>query len=120
MSIYARGGTAFRIIHQSTAPSFMMGATDVFASTAASFESTGIREWQGASSRTFRVSESAGGDYYMNFGTSDVVAASSDSILMLGGTVEIFYVEPSRTHVAIKSASTSTGVQVNITLGYGG
>lgn len=120
MSVYGRGGTAFRIIHKSTAPSFTMGSTSVFDSTSTSFESTDIREWQGASNRTFRVSEKAGIDYYLNYGSSDVTAASSDSLHMLGGTVETFYVEAWRTHVAVKSASTSTGVQVNITLGYGG
>lgn len=114
-----RQSYAFRPIRGTTAPSFEIGATNVFASTASAFQSTGVsRIWAGPI-RTIRVAEDKGIDYHLNWGSSDVVASSSDSLLILGGTVETFHIEPNLTHVAIKSLSTSTGAKVNVTLGYG-
>lgn len=88
------------------------------ASTSALFalEATG-REWQGPSGRAIRVASLASDDYYINFGSSTIAASTATSLLVLGGTVESFMLDPSDTYVAIKS---STDVLVNITLGYGG
>jgi hypothetical protein len=111
---------SFHRVVGTTAPSFTMGATDVFASTASVLESTALgRQWQGPSGRVVRLAEDKGIDFHVNFGTSTIIAASTDSMLVLGGTVEDFKVEPSDTYIAIKSVSTSTGAVVNITLGYG-
>jgi hypothetical protein len=111
---------SFHPVAGTTAPSFLAGSTAVFASTANVLESTAIgRVWQGPASRTVRLAEKNNDDYYVNFGTSTVVAASSDSILVLGGTVEDFRVEPSATYIAIAAASTTAGAEVNVTLGYG-
>ncbi len=104
----------------STAPSFRVGATNVFTSTATAFESTAIgRVWQGPGGRAVRVGEENGRDYYVNFGSSLIAANATDSILILGGTVETFSLRPSDSYIAIKSVSTSTGAVVNVTIGYG-
>lgn len=110
----------FRPIRGTTAPSFEVGSTVVFASTASALESTALnRVWAGTQ-RSVRLAEDKGIDAHINFGSSAIVANSSDSILYLGGTVEVFHVEPGLTHMAIQSVSTSTGARVNVTLGYGG
>ena len=110
----------FRAIRGTTAPSFVAGGDAVFVSTASALESTALlRVWSGPQ-RSVRLCESSGVDYHINFGSSTIVAASSDSIKVLGGTVEVFHVEPGHTHIAVNSVSTSTGAAVNVTLGYGG
>jgi len=102
----------------STAPAFQVSGT--LASTANALEGAN-RKWQGASGRTIRFAESSGIDYYVKFGSSTVVAAATDSMLLLGGTVQdLKQPKPSDTYVAIKSISTSTAAVVNVTLGYGG
>lgn len=103
----------------STAPSFQSAGS--VASSANALESTAIgRTWDGPASRAVRVAESSGIDYYLAFGSSTLVAVSSESMLVLGGTVEIFHpIVPSITHIAILSVSTSTAAEVNVTLGYG-
>lgn len=111
----------FRPVQGTTAPSFEAGASNVFLSTANALESTGLgRVWSGGASRSVRLSEAEGIDSHVNFGSSTITANSSDSICFLGGTVEVFHVEPRQTHIAINSVSTSTGVRVNVTIGYGG
>lgn len=111
----------FRPVQGTTAPSFEAGASNVFLSTANALESTGLgRVWQGGASHSVRVSETSGIDYHVNFGSSTITANSSDSILVLGGTVEVFHLEPRQTYIAINSVSTSTGARVNVTPGYGG
>lgn len=110
----------FRPIRGTTAPSFEIGATNVFLSTASAFESTGLnRVWSGAQ-RSIRIAENAGIDAHVNWGSSTITANSSDSILFLGGTVETFHIEPGHTYIATNSVSTSTGAKLNVTLGYGG
>jgi len=103
----------FRPIN-STAPSFRVSVTN--ASTLNALESTSLREWPNPANRTVRVSSIEAGDYSLKFGTSDAVAASTDSMMVLGGTVEVFEVLPSHTHIAMHS---STDVTVNVTLGKG-
>lgn len=110
----------FRPIRGTTAPSFEIGATNVFTSSASVFESTALnRVWSGAQ-RSIRLAEKEGIDSHVNWGSSLITANSSDSILFLGGTVETFHIEPAHTYIAINSVSTSTGAKVNVTLGYGG
>ena len=110
----------FRVIRGTTAPAFEVGATNVFVSTASAFESTALnRVWAGPN-RSIRLAEKDGIDYHYQTGSSSVEANSSDSTLVLGGTVETFHIEPAHTHIAINSVSTSTGARVNVTLGYGG
>lgn len=102
----------------STAPSFEVESSATSVATA--LESTAVnRYWRhGPGSRAIRLATGSSNDYYYSLGSSLAVAASSDSVLMLGGTVEIFTpVKASVTHIAlITTGSTAT---VNITLGYG-
>lgn len=99
---------------ESSSPSF--DSTSGSASQAYALESTGLREWQGPSSRSVRVASKGADDYRLAFGDSTIVAESSGNMLVLGGTVETFRVGPSDTHVAIAS---STDVEANFTIGYG-
>ena len=101
---------------ESSETSFMMTITT--ASTFQFLESTGIRQWSGGPlGRSVRVSEISGGDYYLKFGSSTVTAASTDSMLVLGNTVEVFQpVKPSFTCISMVS---STNVSVCVTIGYG-
>lgn len=86
-------------------------------STANALESTGKREWSGASGRAVRLAETGGADVRIKFGTSDVVAASTDSMLFLGNTVEVFPLfKPSFTHLAVYSSTTTT---LNVSIGHG-
>lgn len=90
------------------------------ASSANALQSSGVREWiHGPSGRALRFAESSGTDYYIELGSSTVTAASSKSMLMLGGTVEIVRVQPNQTYVAIQSASTTVAAAVTVTLGRG-
>ena len=103
----------------STAPAFEAQSSFTNAQLHA-LQSTAIgRQWAGPSGRAIRLAESSGLDYFAVTGTSDVVAASTDSILFLGGTVETIYPNPKDTHISLLSLSTSTAPAVNITLGYG-
>lgn len=108
-------GRPFQIVN-STDPGFnsTSGSSAQYA-----LQSTAInRYWQVPSNRAVRVSSIAGDDYYLVFGSSlTAVCGTTNGILLLGGTVESFYVRPDQTYVAIKS---STDVTVNFTLGYGG
>lgn len=100
----------------STAPSF--SATFDNTSTNFALESTALgRVWQGPGGRSIRVANSGADDFHMNMGSSTIVAASSDSILMLSGSVEVFHpLTPSVTYIAFVS---STDVTANVTIGYG-
>jgi hypothetical protein len=100
----------FRII-SSSAPGFNSSAADNIA-----LEVEGTRAWQYPSNRTVRVTSRAADDFYICFGASGVTAASTASMLVLGGVSEVFSVLPKMSHVAIAS---STDVTVNFTLGHG-
>lgn len=100
----------------STAPSFL--ATLSTVSSAQAMESTSVRDWQGPTGRSVRLSETSGVDYNVQIGTSDVVVTSTASMLILGGVVEVFRVNPGQTHIALMTQSTQIS-NVNITLGYG-
>ena len=104
----------FQPIKNSTAPSF--SASGATAAALFAIETSALREWQFPTSRALRFAELTGGDYYVKFGTSDAVAASTDTMLILGGTVEVHRVEPGISHISIWS---STNVTVNVTLGHG-
>ena len=105
---------AFEAVN-STAPAFNVSVTNT--STANALESSGAREWDGPGSRTIRLVSGQATDYYVQFGTSSVVA-STLSMLFLGGTVEIpSPIRPGFTHIAMYS---STDMTVNVTIGYGG
>jgi len=110
-----RKGRPFYPIETSTAPSFNSSAFG--AAVAYKLEST-LRVWQGPSNRAVRVIDTgATVGYFVKFGTSDVVAASTDSFLIPTGLPMTVYVSPSQTHVGLFSTATAT---VNVTLGYGG
>lgn len=104
----------FQPLKNSTAPAFESTADN--NAVLLPIESTGIREWQFPTSRAVRLAEKTGADYYVKFGTSDVVAASTNSMLVLGSAVEIFRLEAGQSHMSIMS---STSITVNITLGVG-
>jgi len=81
-------------------------------------ESTSInRRWQGPSNRAIRVAAIASDDFYINVGTSLITCGTTNGVLILGGTVESFYLQPKDAYVCWKS---STDVSFNITIGYGG
>jgi hypothetical protein len=83
-------------------------------------ESSAVREWiHGPSGRALRFSESSGVDYTIELGTSTAVASTATSMMLLGGTVEIVRIDPGQTHIAIKSMSSATAPNLNITLGRG-
>jgi hypothetical protein len=111
-----RADYPFRTI-DSTAPSFV--ATSSTASAAFALEATGVREWFGGpGSRAVRLASITADDYHVGFGTSDLVIASTTTPAILGGTVEIFSpIKPGYTHIAV--ISSSTDIDVNVTLGYG-
>ncbi len=107
----------FKTIANTTAPSF----NAVFDNTSEifPFQSTGLREWDGPGSRSVRLAalSTAGADCYFAIGSSDIVANSTESLLLLAGTVEVFSLpRPSNTHICFVS---STDVTVNVTPGYG-
>ncbi len=108
---------AFSPISNTTAPGF----SEFVDSTSVSFalESTSLREFEGRGliSRTVRISNLSLDDYFVNFGDSNIVAASSDSILCPGGAVHIFSLISNDSHIAMVS---STDVNVNVVLGVGG
>ena len=107
---------------RSTAPGFQ--TTSDSTSQAFALETTSIREFQGPFNRSVRVSGGAVGndgatsaDFDIAFGEDSAIKANStDGMRILGGTVELFHVHPSITHVAVIS---STTVNVNFALGYG-
>ena len=104
----------FQPISNSTAPAFNSSALTAAALYA--IESTSLREWQFPTSRSLRIAEMSGADYYIKTGSSDSVAASTNSMLMLGRSVEVIRLDQKDTHISIMS---STTVTVNVTLGYG-
>lgn len=106
-----RYGRPFQPLN-STAPSFnsTLGSSGVYA-----IAST-LRVFNGPTNRAVRVSSIASDDMYITFGTS-LIAPSTLGLLILGGTVESFYIAPYQAYIAIKS---STDVTLNITPGYGG
>ena len=116
----------FHIVDGTTSPSFVAGTSLIFLSTTSALEATGLREFAGPN-RSARLvayttdpTESQAGDFWVNFGTSDIaIVGSTDSILVLGGTVETFLVANRHTHIAVQGVSTTTGIKVNVTLGYG-
>ena len=109
-----RAGRPFHTV-KSTEPGFnsTSGSTSQFYA----LESTATnRFWRQPSNRAVRVSSKASDDLFLVFGTTTAVATSSGGILLLGGTVETFYLRPQDTHVAVAS---STDVEANFVLGYG-
>ena len=116
MSAY-RQGPPFYSIPGTTAPSFSstLGSTSQGYALEAS---TLGRLWQGPTNRSVRLATiGSSGCYWVAFGTSTIqVGGATDGILILGGTVESFGLDPGQSWLAIAS---STSVSVNITPGYG-
>lgn len=80
-------------------------------------ESTTLnRTWQQPSNRAVRLACSTADDYYVNFGSSTVMCESTNGMLILGGSVETFFLAPAQTYIAFAGA---TGFNVSVTLGYG-
>ncbi len=99
---------------ESTAPAFEAVIDDT--SSAVALEST-LREWGSPLGRVVRFATRTADDYLVSFGDSGAEANSSDSMLMLGGTVEVINLaRPTVTHIALKS---STDVTVSVVLGHG-
>ena len=109
---------AFAPAINSTEPSFTVTLSTL--SSAHAFETgTTLRSWEGPTGRSIRLSETSGVDYKVQFGTSDVVATSSGSMLVLGGAAELFTIQAGQTHVAFIKDSTTDISDVNVTIGYG-
>lgn len=114
-----RKNRPFYPIDTSDAPSF--NSTALSTASAYVLETT-ARLWQGPSNRAVRIANvgseiSSTFSYYVKFGSSTVVAASSNSFLCVPNLPHEFYVTPSQTYVSLMSTATVT---VNVTLGYGG
>ncbi len=99
----------------SSAPSFKVDATAT--SAAVVLESSSVnRTWQGPTNRAIRIACPTDATYTVAFGSSTIVADSTAHMLLLGGTVESFYISPDVTYIAFVS---STDVTFSVTLGYG-
>lgn len=99
----------------STEPSF--SSTALSDSVSYKLESAS-RLWAGPSDRTLRVvNQDSSASFYVQLGSSTVVAASSYSELVPYRYPTILDVGPSQTYVAFFS---STSVTVNVTMGTGG
>ena len=106
----------FQPLVNSSSPSFSSSAMGT-TSYAYALESTALnRLWQGPASRSVRLNAFGSTAYFVNFGSSTVSAASTDSMLVVGPGPEIFSVDPKQTYIAIVS---STSAVVNVTLGVG-
>ena len=100
---------------ESTAPAFEQFVDSTAVVVA--LESTGLREWGSPLGRVVRFATRTADDYLVSFGGSGADANSSDSMLMLGGTVEVINLQrPTVTHIALKS---STDTTISVTLGFG-
>ena len=110
----SRGDSNFHPV-SSSEPAFESSALNGPAALYA-LESTGLSEWQGAGGRSVRIASKKGDDFSVIFGSSDSLATSSGALLTLGGTVEVFALRPSQSHVSVFS---STKVTVSFCLGYG-
>ena len=110
-----RDGRPFWALTNTTAPSF--NSTAGSAATAYALESS-TRFWQAPANRSVRVVNvgAAVCDYNLKFGTSTVVAASSDSMLIKSGISTVLHVPVAMTYISVVSSTTLTA---NITLGYG-
>jgi hypothetical protein len=116
MSAISRGLQSFHHI-KSSEPAFESSAADTAVLIA--LESTAVtRQWlpPGASGKAVRIASKAADDFYVLFGTSDIVATTTASVQVLGGTVETFMMPANVSHVSVVA---STLVTVNFTLGYG-
>lgn len=85
------------------------------SSVAYALESS-ARFWQYPTSRSIQIMESSGVEFYIKFGSSTVVANSSDSMKCLGGAERVYGVDTSFSYMAVAS---STDVVLNVTLGTG-
>ena len=110
-----RDGRPFWALTNTTAPSF--NSTAGSAPTAYALESS-TRFWQAPANRSVRVVNvgTAVCDYSIKFGTSTVVAASSDSMLIKSGISTVFHAPPQVTYISVMSSTTLT---LNVTLGMG-
>jgi hypothetical protein len=104
----------------SSAPSFTVSLTTVASVTV--LQSTAVnRIWAGGANRAVRVSSNSSKDGYVVFGSSLTAAESStNAMLHLSGTVEVFYVSPSMTYIGLYTPTTTAETTINVTLGYGG
>jgi hypothetical protein len=117
MTAISRGLQGFFHI-KSSEPGF--SATATTAAGLYAIEASAVtRQWlpPGASGKAVRLASQSAADYYVVFGTSDVVAASTAAMLVLGGTVETFMAPAHVSHLSILGATTD--ITVNVSVGYG-
>lgn len=112
--------TPFRPLPGSSGASFNCAAAATSSGLLA-LESTALnRAWNaagiGPAGRAIRIASGAADEFSIKLGSSTIDAASSDGMLILGGTVEEFAIQPNQTYISFKS---STDVLFNITLGTG-
>lgn len=116
MTAISRGMQGFFHVKTSE-PSFETSAADT--AVLVTLQSTAVaRQWlpPGASGKAVRIASKAADDFYVVFGTSDIVATTTAGMQILGGTVETFMVPAHVDHVSVVA---STLVTVNWTVGYG-
>lgn len=91
----------------------------IFDTTGVTFpiESTAIREFKFAYSHAVQIMSPGAAEFWMEFGTSSVVASTATSMMVPGGTRIVYSIpHPSHTHIAFVA---TTSAFVNVTLGYG-
>lgn len=95
--------------------------SSALGSTAARYalESTDVRDWSGPGGRAVRmVSLGSTNPFYYKLGSSLVTVGSSDGTLVIGAEEVVVPVQPSWSHVALVSSTTT--LFTNVTIGYGG
>lgn len=114
---------------ESCAPSMVMTVNASSSNISLESCSTVGRVWAHPPGRTVRIASIAGDDFHVAFGTSTLTIGASSSgngtggngssngMLVLGGTVEVFHLP--RPNFSYMAARSSTDVTLNITLGYG-
>lgn len=86
-----------------------------FDNTSTNLHLTPIYDFATVGRRAVRLSSKAGDDYYVAFGSSTVVTASSNGMLVLGGAIEVFrQPRPQDTYMAFWS---STDVTASVSIG---
>lgn len=115
-----RNNRPFYPLTNSSAPAFTIAVSSTASLNVLESTSGAFRLWQGPSDRAVRLTVSEPKDTYFVFGSSLIAAASSDCILHLGGTVEVYYIEPGNFSYISAICATATGLNLNVTLGYAG
>ena len=112
---------SFQPVTGTSEHSFTISVTSTPSLTAIAVTTT--RNWQYPTSRTIRFAESDGKDTVVHFSmvtsaSVTALAATTDSMLLLGGTAEVVRLQAGQDYISVMCA-TSTALSLNVTLGTG-